>query len=79
MRSQTITSGFSVDTQNMEEMRRQLAETSIELEEQRERYKRQVAKQQKDLEANYEQVEIHRNDDKKLRVKINQLENDLSH
>ena len=63
----------------MEEMRRQLAETSIELEEQRERYKRQVAKQQKDLEANYEQVEIHRNDDKKLRVKINQLENDLAH
>jgi hypothetical protein len=37
----------------MEELRRKLGETSIELEEQRERYKRSVAKKQKDIEYNY--------------------------
>jgi|TARA_B110000285_G_C14776551_1_gene446497 hypothetical protein len=40
----TMTSGFSMGTENMEELRRQLGETSILLEEQRERYKRSVAK-----------------------------------
>jgi hypothetical protein len=48
------------------------------LEEQRERYKRQVAKQQKDLEENYKDLDNFRQDEKKMRVKINQLENELS-
>jgi|TARA_B110001450_G_C17186106_1_gene305424 hypothetical protein len=39
-----MTSGFSMGTENMEELRRLLGETSIQLEEQRERYKRSVAK-----------------------------------
>jgi hypothetical protein len=37
-------SNFSVKTEDVEEIRRQLAQTSIELEENRERYKRTVAK-----------------------------------
>ena len=48
------------------------------MEEQRERYKRQVAKQQKDLEENYKDLDNFRQDEKKMRVKINQLENELS-
>lgn len=60
-----------MNTENVEEIRRKLAETSIELEEQRERYKRQVAKQQKDLEENYNDLEQYRQDEKKMRVKIN--------
>lgn len=35
---------FSVKTEDIDEIRRQLAQTSIELEENRERYKRSVAK-----------------------------------
>lgn len=37
-------SNFSVKTEDIDEIRRQLAQTSIELEENRERYKRTVAK-----------------------------------
>ena len=40
----TITSNFSINTETMEDLRRKLGQTSIELEEQRERYKRGVAK-----------------------------------
>lgn len=71
--------GFSINSENVEELRQELAQTSIELEEQRERYKRQVAKGQKDLELNYQQLDALRQDEKKQRVKINQLENDLLH
>ena len=46
-------SNFSVKTENIDEIRRQLAQTSIELEENRERYKRTVAKKQKEIEENY--------------------------
>ena len=66
-------------TENMEDLRRQLGQTSIQLEEQRERYKRSVAKKQKDIESNYDQLQQLRLDDKKMRIKINQLENDLLH
>lgn len=72
-------SNFSIKTEDIDEIRRQLAQTSIELEENRERYKRTVAKKQKDIEENYQLLEQHRLDDKKMRVKINQLENDLLH
>ena len=75
--NQTFTSNFSNNTENIEEVRRKLAETSIELEEQKERYKRSVAKQYKDTEFNFQQIESGRQDEKKMRVKINQLENDL--
>ena len=60
-------------------MRRKLAEGSITLEEMKERYRRQVAKQQKDIEENEQILENYRLDEKKMRVKINQLENDLVH
>lgn len=63
--------GFSINSENVEEMRQELAQTSIELEEQRERYKRQVAKGQKDLELNYQQLDAFRQEEKKQRVKIN--------
>lgn len=48
--NQTMTSNFSVKTENIEEMRRQLAETSIQLEENRERYKRSAAMKAKNIE-----------------------------
>ena len=44
---------------------------SIELDDQRERYKRQVAMAQKDVEFNYQQLDGHRVEDKKMRIKIN--------
>jgi hypothetical protein len=66
-----------MNTENVEEIRRQLAETSIELEEQRERYKRQQAKAAKDIEQNYRDLDVHKADDKKMRVKINQIEQEL--
>lgn len=69
--NQTMTSNFSIKTDNIEEMRKQLAETSIQLEENRERFKRSVAKKAKDIEMNYNDVNQFRGDDRKMRVKIN--------
>ena len=74
-----MTSNFSIKTENIEEMRRQLAETSIQLEENRERFKKSVALKAKDIEQNYKDIDMFRADDRKMRVKINQLENDLLH
>jgi hypothetical protein len=39
-----MASNFTIKTENIEEIRRQLAQTSIDLEENRERFKRSVAK-----------------------------------
>ena len=50
--SHTMTSNFSGGTENIEEIRKKLAETSIELEEHKEKYKRVAAKKYKDIEAN---------------------------
>lgn len=41
--------------------------------------KKTLAKQMKDLEAGYADVDEIKNDERKMRVKINQLENDLEY
>lgn len=69
----------SHETENVEDIRRKLATTSIELEEEKERYKRQIAKKHKDIEMDGGQLDQLRADDKKMRFKINQIENDLMH
>ena len=63
--------------ESLDEMRRKLADTSITLEETKERYRRQIAKQQKDIEENEQMLDEHRLEEKKMRVKINKIENDL--
>jgi len=50
--SNTMQSNFSANTENIEEIRKKLAETSIELEEHKEKYKRVAAKKYKDIEGN---------------------------
>lgn len=73
--NQTLTSNFS--TAALEELRRQLADQSIELEEIREQYKKKYAFQQKDLEESYSEISTYRQEEKALRVKVNQMENEL--
>ena len=74
-----MTSNFSIQTVDVEELRQQLASASIELEEQKALFKKNYAKNHGDLELEYETIDMQVNDEKKLRVKINQLENDLEH
>lgn len=61
----------------IDELRRQLAETSVELEEIRENNKRKLAMQEKDIEEHYMELSNYGHDEKGLRVKVKQLENDL--
>jgi hypothetical protein len=56
-----------------------LAESSVELEESRDLYRRKMALQQKQMDEYYEQLAIFRNDEKQVRVRVNQLENELDH
>ena len=58
-------------SENVDLIRRQLAETSIQLEEQKERFRRQVAKNAKDIELNTQQLDQKRLEERKMRVKIN--------
>jgi hypothetical protein len=44
--------GVEIAGESIDEMRRKLADTSIALEENKERYRRQIAKYQKDIEEN---------------------------
>lgn len=69
--NQTMTSNFSIQTVDVEELRQQLAQASIELEEQKALFKKNYAKNHKELEDCYEQIDSHTNEEKKLRVKIN--------
>ena len=62
---------LSSQTDNVEEIRRKLATTSVELEEERERYKKQISKQMKDIELDGGQLEQLRAEDKKMRFRIN--------
>jgi hypothetical protein len=56
----------------VEELRRQLAEASIDLEDSK------LALQSKDLEENYDKLNEFRQSEKTMRVKVNQLENEIS-
>ena len=77
---QTMTSNFNGSNMSeIEELRRQLAESSVELEESRDLNKRRLALQQKQLEEYYETLTLYRNDEKGTRVRVNQLENELEH
>ncbi len=40
---------------------------------------KKMALQQKQMDEYYEQIAIYRNDEKIVRVKVNQLENELEH
>lgn len=62
---------LSNQTDNIDDIRRKLATTSVELEEERERYKKQISKQIKDIELDGSQLEQLRAEDKKMRFKIN--------
>ena len=75
----TMTSNFSMGTVDVEELRQQLAAASIELEEQKANFKKSYSKNHKDLESFYEDIDNHNGEEKRVRVKINQLENDLEH
>ena len=75
----TMTSNFSMGTVDVEELRQQLAAASIELEEQKAQFKKNYSKNHKELEAHYEEIDLQNAEEKKMRVKINQLENDLEH
>lgn len=83
MQNQTVTSNFMMGvatgalTTEVEELRRQLSEVSVELEEIREQYKRRLALQQKDMNEYYEQLSGFRNEERQLRVKVNQIEVEL--
>ena len=50
----TMASGFSIQTVDVEELRSQLAQRSIELEEQKALFKKNYARNHKDLEECYE-------------------------
>lgn len=63
----------------IEELRRQLAESSVELEDSKDINKRKLVLQQKVMEEYYEQLAFYKNDEKQVRVKVNQLENELDH
>ncbi len=61
LQNQTVTSNFNNNNNQalgneIEELRRQLAETSVELEETKEQYKKRMALQQKDMEEYYDQL-----------------------
>ncbi|CDW86326.1 UNKNOWN [Stylonychia lemnae] len=82
MQNQTMTSNFNPGSSivtEVEELRRQLAESSVELEEIREQYKKRMALQQKDMEDYYDQLQSFRQEEKSLRVKVNQIEVELEH
>ena len=79
MMKQSLTSEFSMRTEDVEELRQQLASASIELEEHKAAFKRNFNKNHKELELTYEEIDNQTAEEKKLRVKINQLENDLEH
>jgi len=75
----TMTSNFSMGTVDVEALREQLSAASIELEEQQSNFKKTMAKQHRELESNYTEIEEQKNEERKFRVKIKQLENDLEH
>jgi len=78
--NQTVTSNFNgSNLSEVEELRKQLAESSVELEETRDINLKRIALQQKQMEEYYEQIALHRNEEKVVRVKVNQMENDLEH
>ena len=66
-----MTSNFSIQTVDVEELRQQLAQASIDLEEHKANFKKSYSKNHKDLEQYYEEIDEQTNDEKKLRVKIN--------
>ena len=49
------------------------------MEEQKAAFKKSYSKNHKDLETYYEDIDDLNGEEKKVRVKINQLENDLEH
>ena len=78
--NQTLTSNFhGSNLSEIEELRRQLAESSVELEDSKDLNKRRLVLQQKVMEEYYEQLAFYKNDEKQVRVKVNQLENELDH
>ena len=48
-----------------------MAQTSIDLEEHKAKFKKEYSKNHKDLEVTYEEIDLQTNEEKKLRVKIN--------
>lgn len=74
-----MSSGFSVGTVDVEELRQQLAAASIDLEEQKAHFKKQYSKNHKNLEEFIDDLTELTAEEKKMRVKINQLENDLEY
>lgn len=75
----TMTSNQTIETVDLDDLKQQLAATTFELEEQQASLKKQLAKQQKEIEQSYEEVELQKLREKQMRVKINQIENDLEH
>lgn len=63
--NQTLTSNFyGSNLSEIEELRRQLAESSVELEDSKDLYKRKLVIQQKQMEEYYEQLALYKNDEK---------------
>ena len=55
--NRTVTSNFTMETVDIEDLRQQIAAASFELEEQRSKFKKQMAKRQKELEYNEDLIE----------------------
>lgn len=67
-----MTSNFNTSNiSELEELRKHLAEASVELEEEKDFYKKKLAFQQKEIEEHYEELSTIRMSEKGLRVKVN--------
>ena len=75
----TMSSNLSMATVDVEELRQQLSATSIELEEQKEQFKKHFSRNFKEIEECVGEITELTADEKKMRVRINQLENDLEY
>ncbi len=66
-------------TVELEELRQQLSAASIELEEQKELFKKHFSRNFKEIDECVADISEMTGEEKKMRVRINQLENDLEY
>ena len=67
----------STASEDLEMLRKRLSEVSIDFEEEKRERKKVIAKQGKELETFYSEIDTMRASDRKLRHRVRQLENDL--
>ena len=67
----------SATSEDLEMLRKRLSEVSIDFEEDKKERKKVIAKQGKELETFYSEIDTMRGSDRKLRHRVRQLENEL--